>query len=210
MLPNPAQRDVADFNRALRAQGESPRFWRINQLEAWYLGEQYAGRPSFWSTEVPLRERAPVVQSQYVRSAVQRLATLVFGDRSFPRLKVEAEGFRVALQPGERDALQALTDELIRALALSKRMREVLTEGLKSGSACVVVGLVEGRPTLSLLPAKWCTPTLRADGSVESLVVEYKCRCLLIHHWQSFSRSTTSFIMMTHTSTASLTHSPNI
>ena len=175
MLPNPAQRDVADFNRALRAQGESPRFWRINQLEAWYLGEQYAGRPSFWSTYVPLRERAPVVQSQYVRSAVQRLATLVFGDRSFPRLKVEAEGFRVALQPGERDALQALVDELIRAPALSKRMREVITEGLKSGSACVVVGLVEGRPTLSLLPAKWCTPTLRADGSVESLVVEYKC-----------------------------------
>jgi hypothetical protein len=175
MLPNPVQRDLVQFDRALRAQGESPRFWRINRLESWYLGEQYAGRPSFWSTEVPLRERAPVVQSQYVRSAVQRLATLVFGDRSFPRLKVEAEGFRVTLSPTERDGLQALVDELVRALALSKRMREVISEGLKSGSACVVVGLVEGRPTLSILPAKWCTPTLRADGSVEALAVEYKC-----------------------------------
>ena len=92
-----------------------------------------------------------------------------------PTVIANAEGFRTTLSPTERDGLQALVDELVRALALSKRMREVITEGLKSGSACVVVGLVEGRPTLSILPAKWCTPTLRADGSVEALAVEYKC-----------------------------------
>lgn len=192
MLPNPVQRDLQAFDRALREQGESPRYWRINRLESWYLGEQYAGRPSFWSTEVPLRERAPVVQSQYVRSAVQRLATLVFGDRSFPRLKVEAEGFRVALSAGERDALQSLTDELVRSMALSKRLREVITEGLKSGSACVVVGLVEGRPSLSILPAKWCAPVLRADGSVESLTVEYKCPHADGKRWLAYRREITA------------------
>lgn len=192
MLPNPVQRDLQAFDRALREQGESPRYWRINRLESWYLGEQYAGRPSFWATEVPLRERAPVVQSQYVRSAVQRLATLVFGDRSFPRLKVEAEGFRVALSAGERDALQSLTDELVRSMALSKRLREVITEGLKSGSACVVVGLVEGRPSLSILPAKWCTPVLRADGSVESLTVEYKCPHADGKRWLAYRREITA------------------
>ena len=173
MLTSPAQQDLARFNAELSRMGESPRYWRINRLEQWYCGTQYDTRPSFWSQDVPLRERAPVVQSQFTRSAVQRLATLVFGDRSFPRLKVEAEGYRTTLSTAERDALQALVDEITRALALSKRMREVLTEGLKSGAACVIVGLVEGRPSLQIVPSKWCTPTLRADGSVESLCGEY-------------------------------------
>ena len=174
MLTSPAQRDLEAFERTLRAQGESPRYWRLNRLEQWHLGTQYDTRPSFWSQDVPLRERAPVVQSQFTRSAVQRLATLIFGDRSFPRLKVEAEGYRTTLSPAERDALQALVDEIASTLALSKRMREVITEGLKCGSACVIVGLVEGRPSLRLVPSKWCTPTLRPDGSVEALVIEYK------------------------------------
>lgn len=170
----PAQRDLARFTEELRRQGESPRYWRINALEAWYCGTQYEGRPSFWSQDVPLRERSPVVQSQFARSATQRLATLVFGDRSFPRIKVETEGYRTTLSTQERDALQALVDDIARSLALSKRMREVLTEGLKCGAACVLVGLVEGRPTMRLLPTKWCTPALRPDGSVESLTIEYK------------------------------------
>ena len=108
MLTTPAQRDLAAFNADLVRMGESPRYWRINRLEQWYLGTQYDTRPSFWSQDVPLRERAPVVQSQFTRSAVQRLATLVFGDRSFPRLKIEAEGYRTTLATTERDALQAL------------------------------------------------------------------------------------------------------
>lgn len=174
MLTTPAQRDLANFDAALKRMGESPRYWRINALEAWYCGTQYEGRPSFWSSEVPLRERAPQVQSQFARSAVQRLATLVFGDRSFPRLHVEADGYRTTLAPADRDAVQALVDEITRTLALSKRMREVLTEGLKSGAACVIVGVVEGKPSLQIVPSKWCTPVLRADGSVESLCIEYK------------------------------------
>lgn len=174
MLTTPAQRDLAAFNDALRRKGESPRYWRINALEAWYCGTQYDGRPSFWSNDVPLRERAPIVQSQFVRSAIARLANLVFGDRSFPRIRVESSGYRVTLTDSERDVLQALVDDIARSLALSKRMREVLVEGLKSGAACVVVGLVEGKPALTIVPSKWCTPTLRADGSVERLVVEYK------------------------------------
>lgn len=174
MITSPIQQDLARFNAELSRMGESPRYWRINRLEQWYCGTQYDTRPSFWSQDVPLRERAPVVQSQFTRSAVQRLATLVFGDRSFPRLKVEAEGYRTTLSPAERAALQALVDEITRALALPKRMREVLTEGLKSGAACIIVGLVEGRPSLQIVPSKWCAPTLRADGSVEALCIEYK------------------------------------
>lgn len=174
MILSPTQSDLQQFNASLISQGENPRYWRLNTFESWYLGTQYDGRPSFWSSEVPLRQRAPVVQSQFVRSSISRLANLVFGDRTFPRLKVEDSGYRMKLDSRDAKALQALVDELCETISLSKRMREVLTEGLKCGTACILVGLVGGRPTLRLLPAKWCTPTFHPDGSVQQVVVEFK------------------------------------
>ena len=174
MFPTPAQRDLAGFTTKLAAYGETPRYWRINRFEAFYNGQQYDGRPSFWDNAYPLRERAPAVQTGFARAAVNRLATLVFGDRSFPRLTVGKRVLRAALSDAERKALQALVDEAATALVLSHRMRQVLVEGLKCGSACVVTGLVDGAPAVEILPSKWCTPTLRRDGSVESVVVQWK------------------------------------
>ena len=174
MFPTPAQRDLAGFATKLAAYGETPRYWRINRFEAFYNGQQYDGRPSFWDNAYPLRERAPAVQTGFARAAVNRLATLVFGDRSFPRLTVGNRVLRAALSDAERKALQALVDEVATALVLSHRMRQVLVEGLKCGSACVVTGLVDGAPAVEILPSKWCTPTLRRDGSVESVVVQWK------------------------------------
>lgn len=174
MFPTPAQRDLAGFSAKLAAYGETPRYWRINRFEAFYNGQQYEGRPSFWNNDFPLRERAPVVQVGFTRAAVNRLATLVFGDRSFPRLTVDARVLRATLTDAEREALQALVDDVVRSLTLSHRMRQVITEGLKCSSACVVTGLVDGVPALEILPSKWCTPTLCRDGSVESLVVQWK------------------------------------
>lgn len=174
MFPTPAQRDLAAFTAKLSAYGETPRYWRINRLEAFYNGQQYEGRPSFWDNTYPLRERAPVVQVGFARAAVNRLSTLVFGDRSFPRVTVDRRVRRADLAGTERDALQTLVDDVLRALVASRLMRDVLVEGLKCSSACAVTGLVDGVPCVEIIPSKWCTPTLRRDGSVASLVVQYK------------------------------------
>ena len=174
MILSPLQQDLAKFDSELIRLGESPRYWHLNALESWYTGQQYTGRPSFWDQEVPLRSRAPVIQSQFVRSSINRLANLVFGDRSFPRMRVEATGYRMTLSPSDVAVLQRLVAELGQCLALSKKMREVITEGLKCGSACILVSLCNGKPMMRLVPSKWCTPTFAADGSVESLVIEYK------------------------------------
>jgi len=174
MLTTPAQRDLSQFSTKLAAYGETPRYWRINRLEAFYNGQQYEGRPSFWNNEFPLRERAPVVQVGFTRAAINRLSTLVFGDRSFPRLAVDKRVRRATLTDGERDALQALVDDVLSSLVASHLMRQVIVEGLKCSSACIVVGLVNGLPCVELIPSKWCTPTLRRDGTVECVVVQYK------------------------------------
>lgn len=174
ITPTPQQSATADTLRRINALGETPRYWRINALEALYEGHRYDGRPSFWDNSVPLRERTPVVQAQLCRVAVQRVTTLVFGDRSFPALTVGKQGFRVALSDDEQAKVQALVSEIVDVAHLSRALRSYLGEGLKTSSACAVLSLVEGLPTVEILPAKWCTPTLDRRGRVTRLVVEYK------------------------------------
>lgn len=174
IVPTPQQSATADTMRRVNALGETPRFWRINALEALYEGHRYDGRPSFWDNSVPLRERAPVVQAQLCRVAVQRVSTLVFGDRSFPALAVGSQGFRVSLTEDDQAKLQALVAEIVDVAHLSRVMRSYIGEGLKTSSACAVLSLVDGLPSLEILPSKWCTPTLDRRGRVKRLLVEYK------------------------------------
>lgn len=170
----PQQQLSAETMRRLVALGETPRYWRINALEALYEGHRYEGRPSFWDASVPLQERAPVVQAMLARVAVQRLTTLVFGERSFPGLTPRPAVWRTALSDADREALASLLGEIVATSHLSRTMRQYLGEGLKCGSACAVLSLVEGLPRIDLLPVKWCTPTLDRLGRVTRLVVEAK------------------------------------
>jgi len=153
--------------------GETPRFWRLQAHEALWMGAAYDGRESFWSTSVPLRERAPAVQSQIARTAGTRLASMVFGERAFPTIAVEPAAYEVSLSPDEVDALTALVTEVVTVARLKRRMREYLLDGLKVGSACTVLSLSEGEPSVEILPAKWCTPTLDARGRCTALEVRF-------------------------------------
>lgn len=153
--------------------GETPRFWRLQAHEALWLGAAYDGRPSFWDGSVPLRERAPAVQSQIARTAGTRLASMVFGERAFPTLTVEPAAYEVSLSEGEVAALTALVTEVVEAAKLKRRMREYLLDGLKVGSACAILSLCEGVPSVELVPAKWCTPTLDKHGRCIALEVRF-------------------------------------
>lgn len=171
----PAPQDTKAFADKLARAGETDRFWRINALEMLWNGCGYDHRPSFWDQDYPLRERAPAVQSQIVRTAGRRLVSLVFGERAFPKLRVERRSFGVELTEPEAAQLQALVDEVVRVASLKRRMREVLTDGLRAGTTVALQSIRAGRPCVDILPAKWCSPTFAADGvTLEKLVVEYK------------------------------------
>lgn len=171
---SPGQRDLAAFNERLRAYGESPRYWRLQALEAMWDGLQYDGRPSFWDATVPLRERAPVVQSQIVRAAGQRVSSLLFGERTFPAITVNDRGYGVTLSPAEKLILSDLVSELGEALGLRTRMGAMLEQGIKCGTAVAFARLCDGLPHLDLKPAKWCSPRLDARGSPREVVIEYQ------------------------------------
>lgn len=175
MILSPTTNDLAAFDRKLRALGESERYWRLQRLRRRWQGTGYDGRPSFWDNSVPLRERAPAVQSLIGRTAGARLVQLVFGDRAFPRLGVAPQAYGVALTEPERAALLALVDEITETIHLKRFARAVLTEGLEVGTVCVLGEIVEGHLSLRLVPPEWCTPAFAPDGrALASLVIEYK------------------------------------
>jgi len=170
VILSPTPTDLAALDRKLRALGESDRYWRLQRLRRRWQGTGYDGRPSFWDSSVPLRERAPAVQSLIGRTAGQRLAQLVFGDRAYPRVVASS-----ALPEVERAAVLALVAEVERVLHLRRRMRASLCEGLEVGTVCVIGEVLEGRPTLRLVPPEWCAPTFAADGrTLAALVIERK------------------------------------
>ena len=160
--------------REVAAMGDDDRTLRLTRYEALWNGVDIDPRPSFWDTSAPLRDRAPAVRAKLARTAGLRLAHMVAGERSFPALAVGARGYKFTLSDSERDALQALADEIKTAAKLSPRLRALIVEGLKTGTAVSVQSLSRGVPRVQTLPAKWCTASRDASGAIVRMVVQYK------------------------------------
>lgn len=174
MLPTPGKDTAMAALSTIANLGESERYWRMNAAEALWDGLDAQPRLSFWDKSVPLQERAPVVRSMLARAAGRRLASMVFGERAFPAVKVREKSYASALSESDREALTALLDEITDRASLRVVMHQLLHQGLRSGSACALLCLRDGMPCVNLLPAKWCTPDLAPDGSVRSLVIEWQ------------------------------------
>ena len=161
-----------EATRHLDAHCDDDRYKRLSDYEKLWHGRYADGRPSFWDTTVPLRERAPAIQSMLPRTAGRRLRALVFGERTFPALKVEASAFGVTFTDTDTAALSALVQEILRRAELRRALRAVMEAGLKCGTAVAFQTVVAGQPRVALEPAKHCTPTFDARGEVERLVIQ--------------------------------------
>lgn len=164
-------RDTRSALDAIKAQGESERYWRINRYEGAFDGLDVEGLPSFWDTSVPLRERAPALRAQLPKIAARRLVALLFSDRAFPGVTVAENAYGVALDESQAEALSDLVAEIIKAARIPSVMRSVTMAALRSGTAVAVTGIRDGVPVVDLLPAKCCTPTFDANGKLSR--VEY-------------------------------------
>jgi hypothetical protein len=175
MFPTPGQY-AREAGAHIAAMADPERVRRLEAFELLWSGQCYHGRPSFWDATVPLRERAPAVQSGVLRASGNRLAHMVFGERAFPVMHVERQAFGIALEESDQDALSALVGEIVHTARLRSRSRAYLLEGLKVGTSVALVELRAGRPALKILPAKWCTATFDECGKVTHLVIQYRYR----------------------------------
>lgn len=173
MFPTPGQY-AREANAHIDAHADDVRYQRMNTLELLWTGKGYTARPSFWDATVPLRERQPALQTMFPRTVGRRLVSMVFGERTAPSITVTPTSFGVTLTDDECRAVSALVQEILTAGHVVSRMRTVMEAGLKCGSACILVGIVEGKPRVTIEPAKHCYPTLDDCGRVTRLVITYR------------------------------------
>lgn len=166
---------VADGGMERIARIADPqRAQRLDAYERLYKSRAYEGRPSFWDATVPLHERAPAVCVGVAEAAGGRLAAMVFGQRVFPNLRVADGEIEVALSDVERDQLSQLVTRLAKVADLRLCALSALIDGLSVGTVVVHASVVRGRPTLTLLPAKWCTPEFDSNDDLRSVEIRYR------------------------------------
>lgn len=174
MLPAPGQQAARDAIAGIARANEDERYRRLEAHEALWKGlrYEYECRPSWWDATVPLRERAPCVVYPIARSAGRRLISLVFGEGRFPTLTTQDP----RLTTEEQQYLAAELASIVEAAALRLRMRDLMEQGLATGTAVAVCAIREGHFDVDLLPAKWCSAQRDGRGRVLSLEIRYKYR----------------------------------
>jgi hypothetical protein len=136
---------------------ESPRFRRLDKLDAYFAGTQYRGLKYNWDGavdgaesvptmpgfNVPLSARRPRLNLELAKRAVKRFTAMLFGEGHFPSLIVE----------DDEDASDYV-NELARESQLALRLNEARDKGGACGTACVSFAFVAGKPRLEVHRAK--------------------------------------------------------
>lgn len=174
MLPTPGRDDAALAVARVRRIADDARCRRLDALEKLWKGVPEDGLPSFWDTSVPLHERAPCVCSGLPEAAGGRLVALVFGESRFPTLTAAASPWAPAPDPAAAARLTALVAAVVKRAKLRGAMRELLRQGLMTGTALAFVRVRRGRLEASPFAAKWATPTFDAAGDLEAIEVRYR------------------------------------
>lgn len=167
-------RDAAE--KAYRAN-LSPRFIKLDSLDSWVEGRQYAGLKSWWDDCVPLWERAPCFVYPVAKIAIMSNVDLVLGEGRFP-------AFSSSPGEGEEDEEDGLGEEDSAKLdrfinkhhticRFRAHCREAFTAAQSCGTAVAVHGVRAGKPHADLIPAKWCVPKLGYSGEVLLLEIRY-------------------------------------
>jgi len=154
--------------RAIALKYMSPRYLRLERLEKYQDGDQYDGRPAFFSQDEdapPLLERAPCIVDGVAKNATRDLVDFMMGEGRYPVVSastseddadLDDEGTLTEDEAGllERWINGPLTD----CANLRHHFPEALRMAMKSGSVALVACMRNGRPEIEAFPAKWCTP----------------------------------------------------
>lgn len=156
----------------------SPRYRRLEWLESWVEGTQYADRTCDWfDDDAPLWERRPCVVYRAVELAICSYQDLIFGETRFPAFSSRPGEDEQDDEAGLEEEASKLLDRFIakhhKLSSFSAYCREGLAAAMGCGTAVGLHGVRAGKPFAELVPAKWCTPELNLEGAVERLEIRY-------------------------------------
>lgn len=163
--------------KAIRAN-TSPRAIYLATLESFVEGTQYAGRPDWFSADVPLWERAPCIVYPIVQSAIDSNTDLVLGDGRFPELTTSPDQDDsvfddTGLNEQDSEVIDRFIVEVARQVRLRSGLREVFSAAQGCGSGVEIFGVRAGKLFLDTTKARWCTPAFGVDEKLTSLEISY-------------------------------------
>jgi len=155
-----------------------PRMQEMDTLLSYVEGRQYDGRPGWFTTDVPLWERAPCIVYQLVQTAIRSFRDLILGDGKFPGItsrpeEDDSEFDDSELGEDKSKSLDRFMVELMRQSRFRRVCKEMLSGAMGSRSSVCVMSIRNGKVFAETNPAKWSTPESDNDGAVTKLTIQY-------------------------------------
>lgn len=155
--------------------GELPRFWRMNRLEAYYWGWQYEDLAYKWTdhhgldsdgkkVNVGMYKRRPKIIVDLPRAMVNAVVAFLFSRGRFPDLTVEGDNAQNWINLFKKKA------------KLEKVAKQVATLGNIVGSVFWTFQVINGKFSLKAYNGKVCYPQFEDDSGDEltSVLIRYK------------------------------------
>jgi hypothetical protein len=162
---------------AILQANTSPRYRRLEWLEAWVEGTQYEGKRDWFDDAVPLWERRPCIVYPAVSLAITSYVDLLFGETRLPTFTTKPDEDEADDEAGLGEEDSKTLDRFIakhhKASGFRSYCRDGLAAAMGCGTAVGIHGHRNGKPFAELIPAKWCTPRLDHTGEVLDLEVRY-------------------------------------
>lgn len=174
----PETYEGADAVPKLLRANTSPRFRKLEWLETWVEGTQYASKACDWFDDaVPLWERRPCIVYPAVSLAIQSYSDLLFGEKQFPSFSSmpgeDEEDDEAGLDEDSSKTLDRFVTKHHQLCSFKAYCRDGLAAAMGSGTTVGVHGHRNGKPFAELIPAKWCTRTKDVNGETLTLEIKY-------------------------------------
>lgn len=168
----------------IAAKYKSPRYLRLELDEEYVKNAQYEGRAPFMSNgpgAPPLQERKPCVKYNVINTAIWTLIDFMMGENRYPQISAcsseddEEIDEDWGLNEDDSSTLERwLNGPLTKAAKLRTVFPDALSMAMGGRSVALVASIRQGLPTLTALPAKWCSCVFNAvTGEVDSIEVFY-------------------------------------
>jgi hypothetical protein len=136
-------------------------------LDAYYESRQYDHLMPWYQAEcngqhVPLRQKAPKINSNFSKVLCQRLTSKLVGDDVFPKMEVEDD-------PETTEYLRMI----VRASKIKSRILEPVRRHLNAGSHFVRFYIEDGAFVFEHYLSKYCYPILKPSGDLASIKIRY-------------------------------------
>lgn len=159
----------------------TPRYRRLDQLEAYVETRQYEGRkPWDEADDTPLREREPPIKYPSVFMAIESNNDMVMGEGRWPEFTSFTSEDDQNLDPdfGLSIEQSQILDAVVKNAIKQSDFVAVAGEALGASQGCrtavAIYSLRRGKLAGETVKAKWCTPTFSEDDPDELLELDIR------------------------------------